>query len=122
MQVLDEQTPEERGDAVGRGVDDVGVGREVASIPRAPSRHRARHCLPSAAPDLERVLVAEHRLALHEAEELRVGDEPRELAPGLLDDERLDRRRAPALDLVERLPNPCARYTAWISSAFEAKW
>ena len=48
----------------------------TADPPCAPQRaERAAH--------LERVLVAEDGLALHEAEELALADEPRELAPGL---------------------------------------
>ena len=60
---------------------------------------RARHKRPERQAHLERVLVAEDGLTLHEAEELALGDEPGELAPGLADDDRLDRRGARELDL-----------------------
>ena len=69
----------------------VRVGAHVAHAREdrlPPSAPRLREC----GTHLERIGIAEHRLSVHQAEELCVVDEPGELARRLLDDPRLDRR------------------------------
>ena len=91
VEVLDEQPPEEGGDARrSRRPTSASGARSVPS--RSVWCQRSRHSASSAAPTSRRVGVAEDRLALHEAQEVVVVDEPGELAAGLLDDQSIDRR------------------------------
>ena len=105
VQVLDEQSPEVRGDAVGGRVE-IDAGRDVGGTPE--------HLHPALAvggfergAHLERVLVAEHGVALHEAQELALVDHARELPLRRRRDD-LDERRGlgEVGDLVDPAPEP----------------